>query len=47
MICLRMDIQLLEEEFDLVQWAEEGLDNISVVNLGKVISTFLKTAPEK
>ena len=41
-----MDVQPLVEEFDLVRWAEEGLDNISVVKLGKITSAFLKSAPK-
>ena len=41
-----MDVKPLEEDFDLVGWAENSLDNINVVKLGKVTSSFLKSAPK-
>ena len=49
MISLRLDLKPLLEtdaEFDLVRWAEEGLDNISAAKLSKITALFLKKAPK-
>ena len=49
MISLRLDLKPLLEtdaEFDLVRWADEGLDNISAAKLSKITAPFLKKAPK-
>ena len=48
-ISLQLDLKpYLETErgFDLVRWADEGLDNISAIKLSKITAAFLKNAPK-
>ena len=46
MISLRVDVKPLEEDFDLLGWAENGLDHINVTKFGKFTSCFVKNAPK-